>query len=563
MTRFSIMGKHPRLWMTLALTSVLLLSFQGRDPNAQIRNAVGRLMPVDAAPADQQVFRHMNAEPTNLDIGVAIYEVGGIVFLFERLTMLDHNNVVIPGAAESWEVSDDLTRWTFHMRPDGKWSDGRPVTAHDFEYSYKRMLDPATAASYAFFYYDIKGARAYNTGKSQSADVVAIRATDALTLEIETEGPCPYFPMITAFFTSTPVPRWQIDKFGEHWAKDENCVSNSSYKVTEWKSGQYLDLELDPMYNGPNKGYLSKIRSVFFQSQMASGLLPYENNEIDLAQIDVRDLNRIDGDPQLSNQLHRYMDFNALYLYFQTRDGLFSDRRIRRAIGHAIDRESLCNVVLRGNALPAYTMIPPGFPGYSGDQLKDLQRFDISEAKRLLAEAGYPEGRGFPSTEIWLRGELPHRIMASEAISAMLKEHLNINVSVRNMEARAYNEKMLQFEVPLSLIPFQYDFPDQHNLLGMVWHTQAKGAGRHDWTNASFDRLIDEAARETDPDTRRNMYTEAERILVEDAGGVFVFHDYVLQLRKPWLRGWKKDTIGQEPFFIDNTTMTDLYIQRR
>ena len=550
------------LWLTLVLAGAILASGYWYTPDAQVRNAVGQLMPADAAPAEQQVFRFLNAEPTNLDIGVAIYEVGGIVFLFERLTMLDHNNEVVPGAAQSWDSSDNQTRWTFHMRPGGKWSDGRPVTAHDFEYAFKRMLNPATGSSYAFFYYDIKGSRGYNTGKAANADGVGIQAMDDLTLVIETEGPCPYLPMIAAFFTSNPVPRWQVEKYGDHWAKDENIISNSSYKVSKWLSGQHLEFQLDAMYNGPNKGFFSTIRSIFFQNQMASGLLPYENDELDLAQIDVRDLNRVENDERLNAELHLFMDFNALYLFFQTREGIFSDKRIRRAIGHAIDRDVLCNVVLRGNALPAYTMIPPGFPGYAGDELKSIQRFDVTEAKRLLADAGYPGGRGFPSTEIWLRGDLPHRVMASEAIAAMLKENLNINVSVQNMEARSYNEKMLQFEVPLSLIPFQYDFPDQHNLLGMVWHTQAKGVGRHDWTNTEFDALIDGAARETDSDLRRRMYTDAERILIEDAGGVFVFHDYVLQLRKPWLGGWKRDSIGQEPFFIDNTTITDLYIKR-
>ncbi|MYK99609.1 MAG: hypothetical protein F4014_12630, partial [Gemmatimonadetes bacterium] len=128
------------------LTAVLGLALLGLAvytgiPAAQVRNAVGRVMPADAAPLDRQVFRFLNDEPTNLDIGVAIYEVGGIVFLFERLTMLDHNNRVIPGAATRWTANEDQTRWTFHMRPGARWSDGRPVTAHDFEYSYKRMLD--------------------------------------------------------------------------------------------------------------------------------------------------------------------------------------------------------------------------------------------------------------------------------------------------------------------------------------------------------------------------------------------------------------------------------------
>ncbi len=545
--------------MTLVLVISVLSKFI-RQPEAQVRNAVGKVMPADAAPVDRQVFRFLNDEPTNLDIGLAIYEVGGIVFLFERLTMLDHNNRVIPGAASEWSASEDQSKWTFKLRAGARWSDGRPVTAHDFAYSYRRMLDPASGSGYAFFYYDIKGARAFNTGQNTDPNSVGVYAADDMTLVIETEGPCPYLPMIAAFFTSIPVPRWQVEKFGPRWASDEHVVSNSSYKVENWRIGQDLVLSLDPNYNGPVKGYFAEIHSIF-RNRGNTGLLSYENDELDLVQVDVRDLTRIEGDPSLKKELHKYMDFNAIYLFFRTREGLFSDNRVRRAFSHAIDRDALCDIVLKGTALPAYTMLPPGFPGYSGDVLKEIQRFDPERARRLLAEAGYPGGRGFPSMDIWLRNE-PHRIMAAEAVSGMLANTLGIRVGVRNMEPRVYSEAMSQYRIDLSLIPFQYDFPDPHNLLGMVWHSQPVGAGRHDWANPAFDRLVEEAARETDAERRLGMYREAERILVSEAGGVFLYHDYFLQLRKPRLAGWEKDAMGQEPFFIDNSTMTDLYIRR-
>ena len=552
--------KYAAILVTALLLTICGLSVFTSHPEAQVRNAVGKVMPADAAPPDRQVFRFLNDEPTNLDIGMAIYEVGGIVFLFERLTMLDHDNRVIPGAASEWTSSEDQTRWTFQMRSGARWSDGRPVTAHDFEYSYKRMLDPASGSGYAFFYYNIKGARAFNTGQNTDPSSVGVYAEDDMTLVIETEGPCPYLPMIAAFFTSIPVPRWQVERFGPRWASDENVVSNSSYKVEGWRIGERLTLSLDTFYNGPVKGYFSEIHSIF-KNQGNTGLLSYENDELDLVQIDVRDLNRVEGDPELSSDLHKYMDFNAIYLFFRTREGVFSDHRVRQAISHAIDRDALCNIVLRGTALPAYTMLPPGFPGYSGDKLKDVQRFDPELARRLLAEAGYPNGRRFPSVDIWLRND-PYRIMAAEAISGMLSNNLGLKVGVRNMENRVYSEAMAQYRIDFSMIPFMFDFPDPHNLLGMVWHSQPVGAGRHDWMNAEFDRLIDEAARETDEERRFEMYNEAERILVEDVGGVFLYHDYFLQLRKPWLAGWQKDSMGQEPFFIDNSTITDLYIRR-
>lgn len=546
-----------------AVLGSLVASWAVGPNSAQNRNAVGKLMPPDAIPPKQQVFRFLNDEPTSLDIGVVIYEVGGITFLFERLTMLDQNNRVIPGAASSWESSANGTRWIFHLRKGGQWSDGRPVTAHDFEYSFKRLLDPANGNPYAFFYYDIKGARPFNTGRTKDRSQVGVRAVDDLTLVIDTEGPCPYLPMIAAFFTSAPVPRWQVERYGHRWTNAGNCVSNSSYRLAEWQPGRHLTFKLDSRYNGPNKGSLSKITSIFIKPSTHSGILPYENNEVDLIQVDVRDLPRVQNDPKLRAELHTYMDYNTFYLFFKTSERPFNDRRVCQAISHAVDRDTLCRVVLRGSAIPAYAMIPKGFPGSSEDQLKPIQRFDPMLARRLLAEAGYPGGRGFPATELWLRGELPRHVIATEAIQGMLKEHLNIDVRVRNMEAKVYTDNMMRYTIPMSLIPFQYDFPDPHNLLGMVWHSQPRGSGRHDWANAQFDRLIEAAARETNWTKRQQLYTNAEHILVEDAGGVFVFHEYVLLLRKPWLAGWKRDTLGQEPFFIDNTTMMDLYITKR
>ena len=138
---------------------------------------------------------------------------------------------------------------------------------------------------------------------------------------------------------------------------------------------------------------------------------------LDLVKIGVHDLSRIEDDPELSAELHKYMDFNALYLFFRTREGVFRDHRFRKAISHAIDRDALCDIVSRGTALPAYTMLLPRFSGYSGDALKDIQRYDPELARSLLAEGGYPGGRGFPLVDIWLRND-PNRIMAAEAVLA-------------------------------------------------------------------------------------------------------------------------------------------------
>ena len=169
-------------------------------------------LPPDAAPPERQVYRYFSGEPSSLDVSVALYESLGSAFLFERLCMLDHSDELIPGAADRWENSSDGRTWTFYLHPGARWSDGTPVTAHDFEYTYKRLLHPDSGNVYAFFYYDIKGARAYNQRKTYDPNGLGVRAVDDLTLVIETEEPCAYFPYVTSYTASSPVPSWQVEK---------------------------------------------------------------------------------------------------------------------------------------------------------------------------------------------------------------------------------------------------------------------------------------------------------------------------------------------------------------
>ena len=199
----------------------------GQQPDGETRvNSVGRLLPDDAAPPDQQKFRYMFREPSTLDISVAAYEADGTYFAFERLVLLDENNELVPAAADRWESSADGRTWTFHLRKGARWSDGRDVTAQDFEYSFRRMLDPASGNIYAFLYYVIKNGRAFNQGELTEVEQVGIRAVDTHTFEIETEGPCPYLPYIVSFITSSPVPPWQVEKYGPTWTEPDHCVSN-------------------------------------------------------------------------------------------------------------------------------------------------------------------------------------------------------------------------------------------------------------------------------------------------------------------------------------------------
>lgn len=527
-------------------------------------------LPEDAAPLEYQVFRYMAAEPKSMDQGVSLYVAGGSEFLFERLAMFGMNGELTPGAAESWVPSEDGKTWTFYLRRNAYWSDGRPVTAHDFEYTFKRFLHPDAGNVYAFLYYDIKGARAYNQRETEDVDAVGIRAVDDYTLVIETEQSCAFLPHITAYHSSSPVPPWQVEKYGDQWSMEGTCLSNGPFQLETWKTGQYMTFGLNPHYAGPNPGHLRQIVRVFnamIGSASAAndmGLLPYENDEIDVIDISPMIYGGLRGDPERNERTWTYDQFSTIYLYFRTRQPPFDNLKVRQAFAHAINQEALNETILQGMMIPAYTMLPLHFPGYVGDKHRAYQQYDIDQARQLLAEAGYPEGRGFPRMDIWLADASPASSIsqAAQAIQEMLKENLNIQIGLRNTEGTAYRSAMYNWEMPMSLIGFNYDFPDPHSMLGIIWRSQPRGYTRHDWLNPDFDRLIDRAAGEMNPQARMAMYDEAERILSSEAAAVFLWHVKAHQLRKPWLKGFKQDRWGTFPNYRNGNAYYDIYIGR-
>lgn len=512
-------------------------------------------MPPDAAPLDRQILRHMLPEPRTLDVSINNYEASGSLTLYDPLLKMNTSHELIPAAAERWGVSEDGLTWTFHLRPEGRWSDGRPVTAHDFQYTFRRLLHPDTGNPYAFFYYDIKGARAYNTGADPDTSRLGVRAVDDLTLEIETEEPRVYLPYITAFHGASPAPRWAVEKYGVKWTLPGNSVSNGSYRLTEWSPGVRIVLSLDPQYNGPNKGFVEHIHWIFNAVNTPGGILAYENDEIDYTAVDTADLVRVQQDPVLSRELVRFPIQQTAYLYFQHDRPPFDDVRVRRAFAHAIDREALTEVVLGGAGAPAHTMLPPDFPGYADEKHKSHQAYDPALAQRLLAEAGYPGGRGFPVMSMWIQ---PGRIQPNTAVAVqgMLKENLGVEVEVVQMDGPTYMSRMYAWEIQLGFGNFGPDFPDPHSNLGAFWRSGPRGIARHNWRNERFDDLVDRAARSMDMDERLRLYDEAQRILSENVGGAFLYYNIGAELRKPHLKGVPETKYGTYPF----PYLTEVYI---
>lgn len=545
------------VYLTVTVVVALAGGFVLSAQQGRIVNSSGKALPPDAAPLDRQIYRYMAPEPETLDLSVSLGSAENSEFLFERLLLFDENNDLIPGAAERWEVSKNGLVWRFHIRANSRWSDGRPVTAHDFAYTFKRLIDPAVANRLAFLYYDIRGAEAYNTGNNSDPATLGLRAVNDLTFEIETEKPSPFIPYLAAFQGSSPVPSWQVAKYGRRWTDPGNCVSNSSYQLLEWRRGDRMIFTLNPRYTGPNKGSVERFVEIFITPGTSNAMLAYENNEIDHVFVGVQDIDRIRRHPVLKGQLHTFPYFATTYLIMQTSRSPFNDVRVRRAFAHAIDRESLCRVVHRGMNKPAYSMLPPGFTGSVGDRYRAAQVFDPERARRLLAEAGYPGGRGFPPVELLVGG--PDQEI--QAIENMIRETLNVALQIRSIESRALVERLYQYDVPMTIMTWWYDYPDPHNMLTAPWRSRSRGFGRQDWINPDFDGFVDQAAHELDTARRMALYDRAERLLAEEAGGIFLYHRYAFDLRKPWLKGIRQDRSGYFPYLEHNTNVWyNLYI---
>jgi peptide/nickel transport system substrate-binding protein/oligopeptide transport system substrate-binding protein len=552
----------PGLIMALGLSAYAVSStMQHKGLEYQYVNSIGVPLPPDAAPPEQQVFRQFAADQPYNEWFRTIYKGSvGKYLIGEPLTRTDRNFLLRGAAAERWEVSEDGMTWTFHLRPGLQWSDGQPLTARDYRFSLRRGADPDNAYDFEWYYRPIKNWQAV-VARKLPLDALGVRAPDDLTLEITTESPTPYLPLLLTY--SWVSPEHVVRKYGDTWStRPETCISSGPFIMTEWIKGKEMVFAPNPMYRGPDRPYLERVVYKIFTATTPPQRLPaYEANEIDLADIETQaELARMLSDPTFEDQVNTWPNFWTHYLFFNTQVPPFNDRRVRLAFALAIDREALCGSALRGFAVPAYSMLPPGFPAYRGEEFREVQEYDPERARRLLAEAGYPDGRGFPTVEMWLRNEaLMHRD-AAEGLQALLQRTLGIRVEVRNMEAKVFMDGLNNHTTLFGLVPYEFDFVDPSNMLG-VWMSD----GRHNWSNRQFDALIREAGAEVkDPARRIALYQEAEHLLVEDAGGVFLWHKGKAQIWKPYLKGdaLEPNALGYRAFRGDQvmTSTTSMYI---
>lgn len=485
-----------------------------------------------SAASEEGHFNYAGIEGKHFDATKNIYESNGMGgYAWEPLVWLDPDYNALPGGADSWETSADGLSWTFKLRQNAKWSDGTPINADDWVYSIKRMLDPKTENPYAGFYSVIKNQAAVAAG-SVPVDQLGVSKTDDYTLVIQTEQPTPYFLMLIGFI-ATIAPKHMIDQHGDAWATDPaTALSNGPFMVKEWNKGQNVVFVPNPSYEGPAKGHLTQITEVLTPQTMTSTVPMFQSAEIDTSIAAGADLIQAKSDPSLNSKLSTFSAGITYYMFFNTDQAPFNDLKVRQAFSHAIDRDSICTKVMQGLETPAYTMVPPGVPyNQAADpEIQKIQAYDPDLAKQLLAEAGFPDGKGFPELEMWTRqGQI---VREGEAIQHMLKDVLGVTVTPKDVERSLYMDTLGKHNITLGLIQWAQDYSDPNNFLSW-WTTQA----RHTWKNDQFNQLINQAAGELDPTKRADLYHQGERILIEDVGAVFIGNPVTGELWQDWVTG--------------------------
>ncbi len=478
---------------------------------------------------------NLNTEPPSLDWTIATDQasIWVLINLMEGLTTYNSKLEVIPAVAHSWDVLDGNRRYVFHLRRDVRWSDDVPVRAQDFVYSWQRLVDPATAAEYAYFLYPVKNAQKINSGKIRDTTRLGVKALDDYTLEVILEKPIVYFPAITTFMVTFPLRRDIIEKYGNTWTEPAHIVTNGPFRLAEWHHEYKLVLKRNPLYYAEPPGL---DRVVFYMvNELMTALSLYETGALDM----------VDPLPQAvpfwrdSREYYAVPNLRCDYYGFNIKKPPVNDVRVRRALAMAIDKSRIPQI-LKQDHLPASSWLPRGMFAFNPEI---GYPFNPEKAREILAEAGYPGGRGFPPITIAYNTYQTHKMVA-EYVQQQWRQNLHIGVHIQNMEWKVFL-KELQHDAPAVFrLGWGADYPDPDNFMRVFLSNS--GNNHTNWANPEFDRLVEEAAVEIDPEKRQALYNRAQRMLLEqDCVIIPLFHYTRVWLIKPWVKGLQLNALDQ------------------
>lgn len=505
---------------------------------------------VEKGNREQILYLGNKSEPQELDphIVEGVGEQNIISALLEGLTTENPKTLEPePGAATSWEISPDGLVYTFHMRKEAKWSNGDPVTARDFYNSYKRILTPSLASRYSYMLYPIKNAKRFNESEITNFDDVGVKALDDATLQITLEHPTAYFLAMTAqHFTYWPVHLPTIEKYGDpyqrgnNWTRPGHYVGNGPFVLKEWKVNDVVKVVKSDTYWDKDRVRLKEIN--FYPIETADP----EERAFRSGQLHVTyqvPLSKIPEYQAKQPNLIRIDPYLGVYLYrLNTTRPYLMDKRVRRALSMTVDRKAIVERITRGGQQPAYYFTPTDTRGYTSPAAIE---YNPEQARKLLADAGYPGGKGFPKLQILFNTDDAHKAIA-EAIQQMWNKELGIETELVNQEWKVYLDTQHRVDYDVCRGGWIADYPDPYSFLS----TFASWSDNNDtgWKNSQYDALLDQAEQTVDVKKRYGILGQAETILMDDSPMIPIYFYTRIYLIKPSVKGWYPTFLDHHPY---------------
>jgi oligopeptide transport system substrate-binding protein len=508
-----------------------------RSPGARIGGATGTAL------AERQVLRRGNgSEPQSLDPhkSEGVPESNLQRDLYEGLTVEAPDGSVLPGAARSWDISEDGLVYLFHMRENARWSNGDRVTAHDFVYGLRRSVDPKTLSNYSIMLRPIQNAEAIIAGEAEP-DSLGVRAIDDLTLEIRLHAPTPYFLGVLNHSASYAVHRPTVEKYGDRWARPGRLVSNGAYRLRDWVMQSHIVMERNPYYWDNDNTTIDEVWFYPLENQ-STELQRYRANALDMTyDLPFRQLGWIRSNFADELVISEYL---GIYYYGLnvTRPPFKDNIKLRHALNLAVDRDILTSQVTTAGEIPAYGHVPrtANYTQFVPEWAQWTQAERVAEARRLYAAAGYSVEQPL-RLQILYNTHENHRTIAV-AISSMWKETLGIETELVNEEWKVYLEtRRTKQSTQVFRAGWIGDYNDAYNFLEIL-HSES-GLNDSGWENARFDELLSLAAQENDMETRAGYMHEAEQLIIEELPVIPVYFYVTKRLVKPWVGGYQPNVM--------------------
>ena len=472
--------------------------------------------------------------------------------LFEGLLVTDVDGHPAPGVAEKWE-NKDFKVWTFHLRKDAKWSDGTPVTAEDFVYSWQRLANPNTASPYASYlqYGHIANIDDIIAGKKPVTDL-GVKAIDANTFEVTLSEPVPYFYKLLVHPSVSPVPKSAVEKFGEKWTQPANIVTNGAYKLKDWVVNERMVLERNPQYWDNAKTVINQVTYLPISSEVTD-VNRYRSGEIDMTynNMPIELFQKLKK--EIPKEVHVDPYLCTYYYEINNQKAPFTDVRVRTALKLALDRDIIVNKVKNQGDLPAYSYTPPytdGMKLVEPEWFKWSQEKRNEEAKKLLAEAGYTADKPLTFNLLYNTSDL-HKKLAI-AVASIWKKNLGANVKLENQEWKTFLDTRHQGTFDVARAGWCADYNEPTSFLNTMLSDSSNNTAHY--KSPAFDKIIGDTLKVTDDAQRAELYAKSEEQLDKDSAIVPVYYYVNARLVKPWVGGYT----GKDP--LDNISVKNLYI---